>query len=156
MPEALKVDREVVRALALQGLKPAQIAEKVGMKSSTVKTWLHRMGVSKTVSETKEILETGPRQDMALGIATDMAAKSKAAQAALSDVMMNQISVLQNDPVTRTGQLRNTPAGQGRAAVAKTVVEAASKVFGWDAQSARCIVDVHLLGTMKDDGLEKG
>lgn len=44
MAEPLPIDRELVKALWLQGFDPKQIQDKTGVKRATLRTWIARLG----------------------------------------------------------------------------------------------------------------
>lgn len=79
---------------------------------------------------------------------------------AIASELLSQLTVLQNDPVKDASELRNTRERQGRAAVVKTIADAAGSIFDfqehttgmiWAAELAKpaavkptsaCVIDV--------------
>lgn len=55
---------------------------------------------------------------------------------ALATELDQQAECLAREPVAAYSELANSKDGQGRAAVVKTIVEAATKVYGWDDPAA--------------------
>jgi hypothetical protein len=124
MPKALlNVDRELVKALFVQGFTPTQIARKTGLNSDTVATWSKRGKWTALRSKTCESLSQ-PLEKLA---ALTIAERSTRVRSALADELGESV-----------GALRQTPAKPDlehlseRAEVAGKLTNAAGKVFGWD------------------------
>lgn len=58
----------------------------------------------------------------------------------LGDVLAQQATVMAKNPAKKLSDLRNTPARQGLAAVAKTLAETGAAVFGWSASDSGAAV----------------
>lgn len=59
MPLALAtVDRELVKALILQGLKHDEVVRQTGVKPATLRTWANRYGWNTLIAKSKVIRET--------------------------------------------------------------------------------------------------
>lgn len=58
MPKALQVDKEVIKALVLQGLKVDDIAMRYGVKAGTIHTWVNREDWKGVKARTIEVLQS--------------------------------------------------------------------------------------------------
>ena len=132
----LQIDREVVKALFVQGFMPAQVAAKVGMNPRTVATWARRGNWRSLRAENAKLtrIVTGPT------LAPSVARSSESVRTGLASELELQIS-----------KLRDVPAKSGlehvarRAQVAKTIVDSAARTFGWDEQRSSSAVSVETM-----------
>lgn len=131
MPKAHPPElRAIAKELYLQGFKPEAISEKYGINRRTIAGWIAKLdwralranvanAVSQSVQEARNPL----------------AKASQTAQAAFSDELHSQAALLRSKPARRLSDLSSTPKRQGRAAVVSTLVNAAAKLYGWDAST---------------------
>lgn len=156
MPAAVKIDRELVQALYLQGLNREDICKQTGLKQGTLRTWVARFKWDTLKEQARQALETAAQPSLAVQVAKDLSAKSKAAREALAGELDTQLQALKTTPANGFADLRNTPEGQGRAAVAKTIAETAAKVFGWDNETTKNSVNIHLIASLDPESASDG
>lgn len=141
MPRPLNVDWNFIQALWLQGLTPAVIAEKTGVKTSSIVSRAYRKGWPELVRKTKAELAKAPQTSVALQVAEDHAKAlvkaSQIAQETFSKELHAQAAILSQRPPRRLADLANNPAREGRASVVSKLVNTAAKLYGWDAQSTQ-------------------
>lgn len=150
MPKPLEADRELVKLLWLQGLKIPQIAEQTGLKPGTIKTWAHRGNWAETRSKAKEVLGTVPKQVVAMEIAKDLQAQSKAIREQLSDELRDQVATLRDKPA----KYKDLPGKYGRASTTLTIANTAAKVFGWSEQTGNSVINIGTLNQLKLESSE--
>lgn len=122
-PELLK---QQALKLTLEGLTPTQIKAKLGLPLSTLKNWVYK----NNIPDIKSLVQTAAKTE----VQREVNQRSDAIRSKLGDVIANQVEMLAENPAVCVEDLRNTPDRQGLAAVAKTVTETASQLFGWDAE----------------------
>jgi hypothetical protein len=144
MPKAIDADRETVKLLYIQGVKTSVIAAETGVKQGTIKTWANRYGWNQLGARANAVLVSRGEARLRESTRTLQAA-SQALRGGLSEELLDQLAVLRSQPPRRTADLGNSPRGQGRAAVAKTLAEAASLVHDWDAEHAPGLIVVGLV-----------
>ena len=138
MPKALNYDRELVKALFVQGFTPTQIARKTGLNANSVATWSKRGDWTAIRSKTCESLSQPLERLAALTIAE----RSARVRSALADEVGESVGALRQTPAKPELQHLNQ-----RAEVAGKLTGAAAKVFGWsDSSSGNAIL---VLGMMK-------
>ena len=136
MPRALENREEVfetVRALYFQGLKTSAISEMTGVKQKTIRTWSTRYGWGVIASE----LNGEMKQAVVRSVRREIAKLSEELRLELADEVLEQANALRKKRIRSASELGNKNGVQGRAAVTKTIVESAEKVFGWDGQQTR-------------------
>ena len=131
--------RNLVKGLYFQGLSPSDIASKVALSADLISNWAKRYGWSRVRAEARQIMGDAGRgkpldERVRLG-----SGGSARVRALLADEVEAQASALRSVPA-KANKLGNTPQGQGRASVAKTIAETASLVFDWEAQKIQGIV----------------
>lgn len=73
---------------------------------------------------------------MSKAVISSLAKQGNKLRTALATELDQQAECLAREPVAAYSELANSKDGQGRAAVVKTIVEAATKVYGWDDPAA--------------------
>jgi len=130
MPMALpdrEMKLETVKALWLQGVTTSRIVEQTGVKLQTIKTWVKRYRWTQFRVQVQK-----PLNDViAATVRNRIEEQSAEARGLLADTVVKQARALQANRVT-AGKLCTTRAGQGQAAVLKTISESANNVFGWN------------------------
>lgn len=146
MPKPLEIDRELVRALAYQGFNARQIAVKVQVKPATVRSWLHRMGISRAVAQVRQTLATDMQQNsLASHAANEFAQRSQNIRNKLSAELERQTVLLEEEPATKFSDLRNSTQGEGRTSVVKKLAETADKVCGWSEEHGQSPINMLFL-----------
>lgn len=118
----------MAKALWLQGYKGSQIAAKIPVKARTVDTWANRFKWSALLSKTTQIVlsRVKPVENE----------RSDALRESFANELHSAANALSKSPISHYRELPNTPEGQGRAVVLKTLVETADKLYGWSAQAS--------------------
>ena len=124
MPRRLEADRELVKQLWLQRFKTSEISAQTGVKPKTIQTWRSRYGWRKNASDTRLAVKQTGEKTLSLQACEDLAQRAKALRAELATILEAQARLMAENPPTKVSQLANTPKGQGRASVLKTLVEA--------------------------------
>lgn len=123
MPQALQIDRQLFSALVLQGFNAFQVANKLGMKPTTARTWIKRMGLRATEATVKGELATAGKQELAVQVAEDT---SKQVRDRLGKALDRDSAFLDTvKPVTSDKQAFT------RYSRLAPVLAAAEKVYGW-------------------------
>ena len=122
--------------LRAQGASFKDIARIIGGTPGSIRVGLQRKGRAQIVAQSRAIL-----LQTATTAANLLSKRSTNSRRNLAAVVEQASSVLVNEPITSADQLANTPERQGRAAVLKTLTDAASTVFGWSEQAPAAFVD---------------
>jgi len=139
MPKALlNVDRELVKALFVQGFSPTQIAHKTGLNANSVATWAKRGDWTAIRAKTCESLSE-PLEKLA---ALTIAERSSRVRSALADELGESVGALRQTPAKPELEHLNQ-----RAEVAGKLTGAASKVFGWAGQGEPPLI---IVGQMRE------
>lgn len=140
MPAPLAPDlRQQAKGLAIAGLTSYAISVKLGVNRSTVRNWLKDATIPALMASVEQ----------AVKVVVDRQVDQKLSQVVrvkLSESIAAQAEQLANNPAMCVEELKNTPERQGLAAVTKTVVEAASTLFGWDKEGS---TGVSLVGSLR-------
>jgi hypothetical protein len=145
MPAPLKgVDWNLAQVLYSQGLRFDDISSKIGVKASTLRKRAVRHGwatvrTAALTAVAQTGVETGGRT---------LAARSERVRDCLAEDLERAASLLAAQPPSTVRELANTPAGQGRAAVAKTIADTAASVFDWRDSSQQGLVIVGAISAM--------
>lgn len=139
IPEEL---RKTVQALYLQGLRISDITATTGVKLATVYKWINRFGWIRPRDNAKAILVQTAKRNIALANVPAVQAESDRVRKLLSSEAIALSEALAKEPVKDVAEMANTRERQGRAAVFKTVVDAASAVFDWDSQHSPGLIIV--------------
>jgi len=141
VPKPLNIDWNAIQSLFLQGIPPATIAKQTGLSVNTVQKRASRKGWVAIRDRVKVDLSKPLRDTLAMQVAqaqSNAIAKASAqAQTAFAEEVNAQAKLLRSKPARRLSDLSSTPKRQGRAAVVSTLVNAAAKLYGWDAQSSQ-------------------
>lgn len=121
--------KAVALKLAAEGLSTSEIGRQLGLSRVTVKNWL---AVPAKIKDMNRLLDVGVQN----AIRKHEHRLSSVVRDQLAKVIGKQVSLLHNAPPSSVNQLRTTPERQGLAAVAKTITEAATTVFGWTPENA--------------------
>lgn len=137
MPAALQVDRELVKALFVQGFNAKQVHQKTGVNPRTVETWArkHKWREIRAKAEGKL---TEPLNRL---LSQTISAHNEKVRSVLAESITVQAESLLRQEVT-FNKLRNTPDGQGLASVTKTIAESAALVHGWGTEKPGTIIIV--------------
>ena len=130
MPAAMKMPestRIIAQALVIQGFSLRVVSEKTGLKLRTIQTWARRYGWRELRDKTKQEVN----QAVAIAAASALDEFSTRSREWLAGEVQEQIGAQRNSPIKKPSELANSPKRQGRAAVLKTVTDAASTIFGW-------------------------
>jgi hypothetical protein len=60
MPAPLPVDRKLVEALYMSGLRPCEIGKRMGLRPATIAGWAHRFGWYLALQKATPLVEYGP------------------------------------------------------------------------------------------------
>jgi transposase-like protein len=134
MPKALDADWNLAQALYVQGVPYADIAEKIGVTPPTLRQYAHRY-------HWRRLRET-VMASVSQVIAKPLVERAHNSRDKLAQEIERQASLLSECPPESVEQLANNRERQGRAAVVKTVAEAAEKVFGWQSQEPAGLVQI--------------
>lgn len=137
--------REKAKALFLQGASQAQIAESLGVRENTIKTWAHRYHWPTVKRSVKPILQTL--------VLTEQTRVSAGIQAGLEEEGRQLRKSLSMDLQRTAGRLSGQWASPDsireeleRAQVVRQVAAVASQVYGWDRESITSTVRVGAMG----------
>lgn len=137
--------REKAKALFLQGASQAQIAESLGVRENTIKTWAHRYHWPSVKRSVKPILQTL--------VLTEQTRVSAGIQAGLEEQGRRLRETLSNDLHRTAGRLEDRWASPDsireeleRSQVVRQVAAVASQVYGWDRESVTSTVRVGAMG----------
>lgn len=122
--------RDTVQVMFCQGVTPSIISSQTGVPINTVNTWAKRHGWTRV----RDSLTSSRNRIAQAVISESLIDASKAVREGLATELRDQIAALKRDPVRRASGLRNVAGVQGRAAVVKTIADAASTVFGWQGE----------------------
>ena len=132
--------KQKAKQLFHEGLKWSKISEETGVASNTLRVWGHRGKWKEELQEAKRLIETSKAK--CLVIASVQANPSQKAlqssgnrlRTSFATVIEQSTAALLESPITNASELANTPERQGKAAVIKTLVDAAATVFDWSGQ----------------------
>ena len=135
MPKAHPVElREVVKSMFLSGIRPETIAAENALSVAIVHKWASRYKWTKARDKAKAVIRKTGEASLARQAADDIGAASANVRASLAGALEKQAAALAaTEPSAK--DLANTRERQGAAAVAKTLAEAAEKVFQWGETS---------------------
>lgn len=125
MPQALQIDRELFRALVLQGFNAAQVASKLGMNTDTAHSWIRRMGLRATARKVKAELAQSGKQELAMAIAEDEAQR---ARKLVGKAIARDVAFLAEAPATR-----NAAQACKRYTQLAPLLAGAERVYAWRA-----------------------
>jgi len=133
MPEALDVDREIVKALFIQGFTATQVARKTNLNPSTVSTWAHRGKWVSLRAKTDAALTNGTNghgTEQGRVIKAEVSAESARCRQMLSDQLLQVLLALAGISIEKTkDKLRE------RCDLLASIVGSAKVVHGWDNES---------------------
>jgi len=145
MPKALPAKVvDLVRAYALQGVPPKDIAEKTGVNYNTINGLKWKHGWTNTVVRVKQEL----KQAVHKTIADNIAQASTNARTILSQSLLDASQGLSKVDSTK-GNLKRLYAV---ASVAEKLVNTADKLYGWSADAEDTIVSVSVLRELAEPG----
>jgi len=132
--EAIADDpKELVLTLAGQGKGYVEITQQTGLNANTVRSWLHRAGLSqqKVVASGKAVVQRkdGPNED-----------HSSIVRNRLGKALVKATEALERIPTPGT-----QTAMRNLVALVKDVADPASKVFAWSESATHTAVDIRLL-----------
>lgn len=135
MPKAYPAElREVVKAMFLSGVRPETIAAENSLSVAIVHKWASRYKWTTARDKAKTVIRKTGEASLARQAAADIGAASANVRASLAGALEKQAAALAaTEP--KAADLANTRERQGAAAVAKTIAEAAEKVFQWGEAS---------------------
>lgn len=146
------IDWDYIQALYMQGIGPAEIARKTGVKADTISVRATRHGWTGILRKTG-----GPRQDVQITVSTEqpkedkLAKQSERTRTALADVIARSAEKLAAMPI-------NTPSSALRVNQdAESMVRNAKTVFGWSEGQSAPAVRINILGnaTVASEEMEK-
>lgn len=130
MPAALSADlKNQAKVLYLSGKEPVTIETELGVQSQTVYQWIKRYGWK----EIRTSINSHVQVALSQAVTSSLVKQGKDLRKSLATELQQQADALASKPVKDASELANE--GQGRASVVKTLVEAASKVYGWDNEN---------------------
>ena len=145
-----KQTRELARELFVQGLGLAQIGRQLNVNPDTVSTWAKRHNWRQLRSQTCETLsQTGEKL-----ASMTIAQQSARVRGQLATELLAQTALMSSTPLKDLKSLGNTPSGQGRSQIAKTIAETATRVFDWEAQQEPCVVAIGIISQLDADNTE--
>lgn len=128
--------REQARALYIAGQTPVNIGSSLSLKPTTISRWALRFDWRKD----RAVVTQAAKKVVELTVQSQLQEQGSRIRERIASSIEAQALMLSDSPPTCLDDLRNTPDRQGLAAVTKTVVEAASAVFGWNAERANGIL----------------
>jgi hypothetical protein len=140
------IDWEYIKALYFQGVGPAEIARKTGIKACAISVKATRNGWTSLLRKTG-----GPRQETTLTVTENQEDSSESnqltqasakARAALSDEVLRAVATLTD---TKPAKALRTQAA--RAGVIQTLASAAKTTFGWSDSSSQPSVRINVLSS---------
>lgn len=133
------IDYQAALALKAKGFTYDQIAKELGCKANTLRIQFTRKGYTKHVA-----LATKGIQGQAVVSESKPMKDGSKLKAELAEELEEQLMALRSLPV-RAAQLGNTPEGQGRAAIVKTIAETGKIAHGWGNDSVTIQFGVSML-----------
>lgn len=130
MAQRIDVDREMVKQLFLQGLKYSAIAERTGVNQKTVRTWSSRYGWTQIATQAKQSVVKACKD----AVLTGLQARGDAIRLKLVEEVECQVDILMKTKPRYVSDLRNDNGLQGRSALAKSIIDSATVLFGWEDQ----------------------
>jgi hypothetical protein len=133
MPVALSSDvRNEAKTLYLAGETPNAIEKKLGLGRCTVAQWVKRHGWDSlrqgVTDQVNKVLSSRVAGNLA-----KQGVKTRALMAQHGEALAERLA---NEPIRDFKELLGDKGSPGRVQVFKTLVEANTKVFGWDDQAA--------------------
>lgn len=136
MPVALSNDvRDQAKALYLAGIPLSDIGQKLDTRRDTIAKWVIRY----EWHVQKAAVDTQVKKAISNTVVSALSKRGANQRQALAQELEAQAATLAASPPA-IGDLHNTKARQGRAAMVKTLVEASSVVYGWQEQGAMGII----------------
>jgi len=137
MPQALTtVDREVVKALILQGLRHDEVVRQTGVNPETLKTWIKRYKWAKLAAKANQIRDLAQQSNSKtlIQVASDKPESIRTASAIvrnrLSEELARTTEGLADLPEAKTAKERVT-----RAKLLQELVAPAKVLYGWSEGS---------------------
>jgi hypothetical protein len=128
--------REAAHALYVSGKAVCKIATELDVRADTISQWAKRYGWQvqrQTVDNTVNSVVMQRVTDL-------LSDESQKTRKLMSEVVTVHAETLAQGRRPTLAALRSTPARQGLAAVAKTVVETAAALYGWNADKSGGLV----------------
>lgn len=124
--------KESAKALFLQGVSLSDIGQRLDVKPDTVGKWAARY----QWLIQKQAVQAQVQKIVSASVVSSLTKQGMSHRKVLARELQSHAEALAQRPVVGIGELFTTKEGQGRTALVKTLVEASSVVFGWDAESA--------------------
>jgi len=139
MPIALQTDKELIKALVIQGTANKVICEKFGIKGPTLQTWINRYGWRTLQTKSVSFLKERHEPIMAESVAK----ASIAARNRLAEHLVRCVDRLE-DPKTERKAMEQQ-------ADLEPLVRNAEKLFQWSQASQSSLVNVSSLSRDMSD-----
>lgn len=150
------VDWPYILSLYVQGVPVPDISKETGVKPSTIYKRAVRGKWTQVKERSRRLASLAPikRQGLAVVVQTGpqnaLQSSSNRVRSDFASVLEQATTALLKSPINEPGELPNTPERQGKAAVIKTLVDAAATVFDWSAQRNQGVV-VFEQSTLQDE-----
>lgn len=124
-PNAYSAEKrtETLRYVA-QGSSILEASKIAGVSYDAVRQWVFKYRIPEIRDIAKDAVDFALQRALKGSVGRDVRER-------LALVVKQEVDLLYDNPPQYVGELGNTPEGQGRAAIIKTVIESASEVFGW-------------------------
>lgn len=142
MPKALEADKELVKSLYLQGVRPEEITRRTGVKPKTIMTWSYRGNWKDLISRTRqalEVVEHDMLSDQVAKLSVDVRRKLAEDLATTTDALPKHSTHLTKF---------NT-----RINAISTLATTAKTVFGWADNSNPSPINIAVLGVERDSSM---
>lgn len=136
MPKILNANWPLAQSLYLQGVSLQDIAKQINVTLGSLRKRANRGNWTVLRRESVQIASTVVQGHTG----RNLVQASRDVRQSLAEEVADQVSILRESPPKKVSELGNTPDGQGRAAVTKTVIDSAASVFGWDDSPERGII----------------
>lgn len=141
MPQALTdIDRELVKALVMQGLRQTEIIRQTGVKPKTLSTWINRYGWMNLASKANSIREGAVQGKSNEDRQKSLVSVSDSTRSALAGRITLHAQVLAAQKAPRTSR-----QVQKEAEAMRPVVQNGKDVFGWADGSITQTFNIALL-----------